>query len=169
MNRSVEIKDAVDLQASFVLALSAYLAGKLLAPLVYPYKLFVSDSPAERLTIQLASLARRETFFGPNALAGYAGFVIIFAISLTFFRSRRPAFVLPYYLLLGGCFAVMIEGNRAGYAHASFDQSVGKTIPLLTDMPFYLLFPLIIMLGLPLLIAFAASRVEAAATGANAG
>jgi hypothetical protein len=120
--------------------------------------MFASDTASEMAFIRLKSLKRLDTYLGTYAIQGYIGLVVIFLVVYVVIRLRHRYLMPVYYLILGIYYDIMINGAQAGHIHALFDEAVRPSMPLLTQMPFYLVLPFLVMLGLPLLVAYIAAK-----------
>lgn len=139
------------------LALLAYFVGTLIAPLLYPYKMFISDTPSQIIAIQLIALRKIDTYLGWYALQGYLGWALIFAMTRYLFKAHFPGLQVLYFVGLGIYYNLMISGAMAGHLHAAFNDTIRPWLPVVTKMPLYLILPLLIMLGVPIFVAYVVS------------
>lgn len=142
------------------LAFLAYFAGGFVAPALFPYKMFGSDTANEIIMMRIESLYRSDTYFGSYALQGYCGLVIIFMFVYGLFELRFRYLLIAFFFVLGVYYDLMLDGAMVGRAHAWFDDLVRSPVPSVTEMPLYLLFPLAIMLGAPLAVGYALSKAQ---------
>ena len=137
-----------------VVAFVAYFLGGLIAPLIHPYKMFSLSTRGEIAEVQLRSLGDAATYVAPNVLQAYVGLITIFVIAYGLIRLRNRYAAPLFYFALGAYYDIMLNGGEAARAHASFDRAIEPTLPTLTQMPLYVLLPLVLMLVLPLAAAF---------------
>jgi hypothetical protein len=142
------------------IAYICYFVGVIVAPLLYPYKMFLSDTWAEIASIQFRSLGRPETYVGSYAVQGYIGLAVIFSVVYFIIKWRIYWHLVIYFFFLGIYYGIMLNGAVAGHLHASFDDAMRPRLQVLTQLPLYLALPVFLILVLPLLVAYTASRIE---------
>jgi len=154
------VNHSLRLLTAAVVALVSYFVGILVAPILYHYKMFSSDTMAEIAAIQFRSLARGDTYFGSYAAQGYVGLTIIFTVTYFVFKMHGRNLQILFFFGLGIYYNIMISGAEAGHLHAAFDEAISPSLPVLTEMPMYLVLPLLMMFGFPLIVAYAAVKAE---------
>lgn len=157
MNRSARKQMVGSWVVPAIYGFICFIFGGRLAPLLYPYKAYSSDMWGDIAAMRLRSLGAFVTYFGPNALQGYLGLAVILAACLFLFGLSRPWIIGTYCLALGAYYDIMINGRGLGGAHDAFDRLVGPIMPAWKEMPLYAAAPLVLMLAIPLLVAYALS------------
>ena len=89
--------------AAFILAYVACCVGRALGPVIYPYKLYLSESPqwTDRVLVQFRALRTIEYHTGQGVAESLILLIPVFAIAYGLIRIRRMYSFLFYYVVLG--------------------------------------------------------------------
>ncbi len=142
------------------LLLLVFIIGGRFGPLLYPYKLYYSDTYYSLLLMRLRSLGVRYTYIGPHALEGYVGLAVILLLSVKFIKINSTAMLCVTSFVLGLYYDIMINGNVAGSLHVAFDEKFRNIVPVVIEYPLYLALPLFIMCIIPLVFVFFLSKIS---------
>jgi hypothetical protein len=145
----------------FAVSAAGLIIGIQLGPLVYPYKLFMSDSFSGILSIRISRLSEAFTYLNPDALYAYTLFAIVFAISYFAIGLRSAILSAIWALFVGIYFDIMIDGTQANGIYRAYEALLGfrPDDSILAKLGYFAVYG-VAMLGPPITLCYLLFRVE---------
>ena len=142
---------------------AAYFAVRQLTPVIYPYKMFYSDAPGERLSIVMRGFIEAVTYTAGERFDYLVAYFVLINLACLLTLRRLPgAWIVAFNAALGLYFGIMMDGNLSTAIHARIGDVLYVNHQTRIVEPFWSLVPFFLKVVIPLLTAFLLAKAVAA-------